>query len=323
MKFAVSQHYVLMHDTDDHELDRKKRTRASKRLELMELLYASYFFKFALEGNLLPTPNEHLMVVLFGDQQDYDHYVHRLDPKLKQAAGFWSSKNNVAVYFDQGTTRHHLAVRQAADQLQGIKNGLVRARVRGSRDIVQFANALDKIVEISREQSDVSVVTHEATHQLAGNTGLLPRGELSLLWAHEGLATYFETPDGAGWGGIGAVNEERLNWYKALQQLPDESKLEFVISDKIFDYAKSSEATVAAYGQAWALTHFLMETRFADLMRYYEAVSKLEVSERGIPRQKLVHVFVDIFGDLDPLEDEWRAYMRGLSTDTERLLEKL
>ncbi len=38
-------------------------------------------------------------------------------------------------------------------------------------------------------------------------------------WVQEGLATYFEAPAGATWAGVGAVNEQRLALYKALDRL--------------------------------------------------------------------------------------------------------
>ena len=40
------------------------------------------------------------------------------------------------------------------------------------------------LVEIERENSDIEVVSHETTHQMAGNTGLLPRNVLIPSWTH-------------------------------------------------------------------------------------------------------------------------------------------
>lgn len=320
MKFEVSKHYVLMHDVSDTKT-RKDRTRAQQRIELLETVYRSYFLKFAIENKPLNPPKERMLVLLFGQEKDYLHYVNLLDPMLKQASGFWSPTNNVAVYFDQGTTDHHKAVRRAADELNRAKDQIIRKRLKGGRDIIQFAKALDKIVEISREQADVSVVSHEATHQLAGNSELLPRGKVVLRWAHEGLATYFETPHGAGWGGIGAVNEDRLKWYRLLQADREHSNIEFIVSDKIFDFATSHEGLVAAYGQAWALTHFLMETRFGKLVDYYNRISAIQMDEAGnIQRSELVVIFDEVFGDRRKLESEWRNYMAKLRSDQDKIL---
>ena len=72
------------------------------------------------------------------------------------------------------------------------------------------------MIDLERENSDIEVVSHETTHQMAGNTGLLPRHVQVPRWVHEGLATYFETPNGASWGAIGAVNDSRLKLYRVL-----------------------------------------------------------------------------------------------------------
>lgn len=325
MKVVVSPHYVLMHDVPDTTkttIGRKKQNRAVARLKLLETVYKSYFFKFALEHKALHPPKKHMMVLLFAEEDDYMHYVSLLDPALKMASGFWSPKNNVAVYFDQGTTDGHQNIRKLADQINKKRDDLIRKRVKGGRDIIQFANTLDRLVEITREQSDVTVVSHEATHQLAGNTGLIPRGTLSMRWAHEGLASFFETPEGAGWGGIGAVNKDRLKWYNALRKDKKHSNIRFIVSDTIFDAAQSQGAQLHAYGQAWALTHFLMETRFPKLVEYYAKIAKIKPDEDGnIKRTTVVELFEATFGDIEALELEWRSYMGKLKTDLDRLLE--
>lgn len=325
MKFEISPHYVLMHDVPDSTTTgSKKRSRALARLDLLEDVYKSYLFKFALEHKALRPPKERMMVLLFGQEDDYMHYVNLLDPQLKMASGFWSPKNNVAVYFDQGTTDRHQDIRKLADKINNMRDDLIRKRAKGGRDIIQFANTLDRLVEITREQSDVTVVSHEATHQLAGNTGLIPRGNLSMRWAHEGLASYFETPEGAGWGGIGAVNKERLQWYNALKDDREHSNIRFIVSDNIFDRGATHASQLHAYGQSWALTHFLMDTRFPKLVAYYRKIGKIEPDKKGnIKRSTLVEVFEETFGDIDQLEGEWRSYMSKLKTDTDRLLEKL
>ena len=41
----------------------------------------------------------------------------------------------------------------------------------------------------------VATIIHEATHQLAANTGLMPRKVRRPTWAAEGLATYFESAE--------------------------------------------------------------------------------------------------------------------------------
>ncbi len=328
MKVNVSDHYVVLHDVPDNaeKVGRKKIPRAEARLQLLETVYELYFQKFALDGIVLEPPKEHLMVLLFNHEDDYLHYATRLDPDLKQASGFWSSKDNVAVFYDQGTSEEFQALNALSRAMQEAKKELKGVRTDGTRDFHQLANALDLLIQIAKEEADIEVVSHEATHQLAGNTSLIPRGAYFLRWAQEGLATYFETPSGAGWGGIGAVNTDRLRWYRRLAADTEHSTVEFIVTDKIFDYAATHAATVAAYGQSWGLTHFLMEKHPEKLAEYYKKVGeKIELGSRieeSEFRNQCLAIFEEIFGDTATVNAQWKAYMRGLKTDTEVIIEK-
>lgn len=318
MKVEVSQHYVMLHDTQENPSE--KRSRAKKRLELLEQVYESFFLKFALDGIVLTPPKEHLMVMLFAEEQTYLRYATSLDPELRSASGFWSPQDNIGVFFDQGTTEEMKGLLQISEELN-----LAKRRARGtanSREVAQVANSLDLLLRIAREESDIEVVSHEAVHQLAGNTGIMPRNTISLRWAHEGLASYFECPAAAGWAGVGAVNETRLIGYKKIIRSPQLASLELLVSDLLFDAARNDGAVLDAYGYAWALTHFLMEKRFQELIQYYLKCSELQADEAGrINRGQLVKVFTESFGDLRNLEQEFHSYMDTLKTDVQRMRE--
>ncbi len=312
LKVEVSPHYVLLHDTSDSKLGRK--TRAKARIELLEKVYESYFMKFALEGVVLNPPKEHMMVLLFGEERTFQRYATLFDPELQTAAGFWSPKDNIGVFYDQGTTKPMKLLASIADEMQKSK-----VKMRGtavSQDMAHLANSFDLLVKVAREESDIEVVSHEATHQLAGNTGVLPRGKIGARWAHEGLASYFETPAGAGWGGIGAVNQTRLADYRVVARDPNRSRLELIVSDQLFYTARDLGEAVEAYGQAWALTYFLMETRFEKLLEYYRMCSEFEDEA---PPTKRVQVFSEVFGDLRSLEGEFKGFMETLKSDVDRI----
>jgi hypothetical protein len=314
MKVATSAHYVLLHDTNDAKIGRKRQSRAETRLELLETVYESYFMKFAIEGVVLEPPKEHLAVLLFDDEVNFHRYSSLLDPELTMAAGFWSPKDNIGVFYDQGTTPSMRALALVSEDLKRKKSQSRGTAV--SQEIAHLSNTFELLVKVSREESDVEVVSHEATHQLAGNTGLMPRGKIGARWAHEGLASYFETPAGAGWGGIGAVNETRLKDYWTIARDPSRSEIEWVISDELFYRAKDQNQAVEAYGQAWALTYFLMETRFEKLIEYYRECAQLE--DDATPRAR-VDLFQRVFGDLRAFEREFHRYMTTLKTDLDRI----
>ncbi len=314
LKVEVSPHYVLLHDTGDAKIGRK--ARAKVRIDLLEVVYESYFMKFAMDGLVLEPPREHLMVLLFAEESTFQRYATVLDPELQMVAGFWSPKDNVGVFYDQGTTKQMKQLSQMAKEMQKSK-----VKYRGSaasQEKAHLANAFELLVKVAKEESDIEVVSHEATHQLAGNTGVLPRGKIGARWAHEGLASYFETPAGAGWGGIGAVNQNRLADFRIVAQDPNRNRLELIISDRLFYTAKDAGEAVEAYGQAWALTYFLMETRFEKLLNYYQKCSGFE---DDAPLKERVQVFTEVFGDLRSLELEFYRFMGSLKSDVDRIRE--
>jgi len=314
LNVAVSSHYVLLHDTTEAKVNRK--TRAQTRLELLELVYESYFMKFALDGIVLNPPKEHMMVLLFAEENTFHRYATLLSPELKMAAGFWSPKDNISVFYDQGTTKSMKLLTALAQDLQKSKLKLRGSVV--SQEIAHLANTFELLSKVAREESDIEVVSHEATHQLAGNSGLLSRGKIGARWAHEGLASYFETPAGAGWGGIGAVNDSRLSDYRIVSKDPTRNRIELLISDELFYRARDQGEAVEAYGQAWGLTFFLMETRFDRLVAYYERCSRFE---NELSPEKRVSVFIEVFGDLRSIEREYHLFMTTLKTDVDRIRE--
>ena len=333
MKIETSPHFIMLHDTPDAPPPGHKLPRAKERLRLLEMIYESFLVKFYASGVELELPPQRLKVVLFNEHRDFLYFAESLSPSLKSASGFWDGSTNVVFFFDHGTTAEFQLLQKISDDLQNMKAEGAKTRISdrplykvGNRiialkDLARMADTIALLVQIERENNDISVVTHEATHQLAGNTGLLPRDIMIPTWAHEGLATYFESPKEAAWSGIGAVNEERLQMYRLLERSPIHATIDFTITDQIFDTAATLGGTLLGYGQAWALTHFLMDRHFDKLMAYYRRLGEMPPHVPLSPAV-LTELFNEIFGeDRFRLELEWRNYMRSLRTDIEIALQ--
>jgi uncharacterized protein DUF1570 len=320
MKIKESNHFVLMHDTPDTPTQ-GKLTRADERVRLLETVYECFLLRFYAYGVELEIPKEKLKVVLFNEYKEFRLFADRLSPQLASASGFWDGERNTSVFFDHGTNDRFKALKTMSDDLQQKKKDAVRQRDVTAASTVRLADTIQMLIEIEREDSDIEVVSHETTHQMAGNTGLLPRHVRIPSWVHEGLATYFEESDGATWGGIGAVNEERLQRYRALEPDRVHSNIGFIVGDQIFDYAGSIGATLHGYGQAWALTHFLMEKHFDKFLLFYRRLG--EMPPDTILSQEIVNqIFDEAIGiDRAILDQQWRTYMSGLKTDVELLLD--
>ncbi len=325
MKVARSRHYILMHDTSDKINPITRKTAAQHRLDLLEKVYDSFYMKFALDGFPLAIPREPMRVVLFDEQAKYLVFVSRLSPELQNTAGFYSPKENIAIFYRQRSDEAMEGLQQLSESLERIRAEVKRTRAAGAGEIIRFAKTLELLIDIIGENQEIEVVTHEATHQLAANAKLMPRATFNMRWAHEGLASYFESPKDASWAGIGAVNDTRLAWYRLLAPDTEHSNIEFIVSDRIFDYAQSHGAQLAAYGQAWALTHFLMDQHMPKLMKFYALCGKQpEDQERTEKwREETFAKFKEIFGNIDTLEAQWRSYMRTLKTDTAKMQEHL
>jgi hypothetical protein len=321
MKFARSKHFLLLHDTPTTKGRKSRLTRADERLKLLELVYESFLLKFYLEGYEVPLPKERLRAVLFQEQDGYRNFTRTLKGDPSHTAGLYARQENVSVFYDQGTNDMHQVLSALDQRLQAEKDKIIKNRLPGATDFIRFANTLHLLTDVARENADIEVVSHEATHQMAANTGLQPEDAPVPLWAAEGLATYFESPKDAAWSGIGAVNKRRIYMYRALASDRKHSNIEFVVSDRIFTLAISSKGTSHAYGQAWALTHFLMDRHFDKLVKYYQLTAAKRLDKRPTPQQN-IQAFKEVFGaDLQSLELDWRKYMRSLKTDVERILE--
>lgn len=319
MKVVKSKHYILLHDTPDAE---RGKSRAEERLELLESVYESFMLKFFSQGVELKIPKYRMMVVLFQERDDFLAFSKKLGPDMASVAGFWHTVTNLAVFFDQGESDRFEAVRKlerifAAHREEAIRN---RKRIANVQEIVRNADALDLILKMAREDADVEVVSHEATHQLAGNTGLFPRHVRVPSWIHEGLATYFESPEDASWGGVGAVNEDRLRKYRTLAADTEHSNVKFIVGDQIFRYAGDLNQTLHGYAQAWALTHFLVERHFDEYMAFCQRLGEMPPDVILSP-DVLTSIFEEVCeSELDSLNAEWRRYMKSLKTDIDRIL---
>jgi len=329
MEFARSKHFVLMHNMKERKGQQSKRGRrkqltpAQERLELLEKVYESFLIKFYLEGSELEIPKEQLKVVLFAEKDDFTAFCEVSIGKGTKPAGLYDKRSNIAVFYDQGTGEFYKWLDEAkkivAEQARMAKIMKSPATAR----LVRYSKSLDLLIEVQKLNQDIEVVSHECTHQMAANTHLMPNGTGTPVWVAEGIATYFESPKEAAWAGIGTVNKDRLKLYRALASDTEHCNLEFVVSDNIFMRAGKHEAVLHAYGQAWALTHFLMAEHFDQLMELYRELAKRKTKgEKLFPPKENLALFKKVFGDdLNVLNAQWRRYMKSLKTDVERIVD--
>jgi hypothetical protein len=127
-----------------------------------------------------------------------------------------------------------------------------------------------------QKRTNTFTLVHETIHLLCYNTGLLSRQADVPVCISEGLATYGElwTPPPRGRTGFGEVNKPRLEGL--IQEMEQGAQwipiARLLSDDKVFDDPKTYHV---AYGESWALVHYLMEPERLPQFQAYLA---------GLPR---------------------------------------
>jgi hypothetical protein len=188
--------------------------------------------------------------------------------------------------------------------------GVEELRAAGDRN---SSSRINQILSQPAAERTVATIVHEATHQLAFNSGLQVRYADIPFWVSEGIAIYFETPDlqsSKGWRNIGGVNRVNLfNFRKALKTRPADGLTVLLSDDKRF----RDPATAAdAYAEAWSLTYFLLRTRSEAYVKYLQALGAQTPLLDTDPAARLAQ-FKEFFGaDLAALDAEFLRYMRSV-----------
>lgn len=158
----------------------------------------------------------------------------------------------------------------------------------------------------------VATVVHEATHQIAFNTGLHTRYADNPVWMTEGMAMYFETPDlknRRGWQTIGRLNRHRKAQFLdfvAKRRKPD--SLESLIgSDGRF---QTPETQLDAYSEGWALSYFLIRTKPRQYSAWLKKIAVQTPLDFDSPQERLAQFRSEFGEDLSRLDKQMLAFIR-------------
>jgi hypothetical protein len=277
-----TKHYLILYNTS--------AAYAEWVGALFERLHDAFYNFWSRSGVALREPEFPLVALVFDSQASYaEHARHELGEATASIIGYYSLTTNRMTMYDL------TGVEQAA----GGRSSPAR---------------INQILSQPRAERTVATIVHEATHQIAFNSGLQVRFADVPFWLSEGIAIYFETPDlkrSKGWGGIGAVNRVNLlNFRKYLETRPRGSLAQLLSDDKRFRDPKTS---ADAYAEAWALNYFLIRTRKAAYIRYLQDLAALP-PQRFLEPDERIAQFRQHFGDdLDALEAEFLKHMRGVN----------
>ncbi len=162
-------------------------------------------------------------------------------------------------------------------------------------------------------EQTVATIVHEATHQIAFNSGLQTRFADIPLWVSEGLAVYFETPDlqsAKGWRSIGAVNRPRLDRFREFQPNRQTDSLKSLVADD--KRIRDPRQALDAYAEAWALNYYLLNQKPKQYLRYLQMLSTKTPMVPDDPETRLEELQNSLGVDLTKLDADFLRYTQKM-----------
>ena len=159
-------------------------------------------------------------------------------------------------------------------------------------------------IEPRASHRNMETLSHEGTHQLSFNTGLLNRVGDTPLCIVEGLGTHAEPRKVSGSSDFGRLNLRRMDDLARIQRRVSWIPVRELIGDDSVLRAGNAARIMLGYAQSWLLVHYLIKEPAAlpRFRQYLQAIAPRVKSDRRIEDAQ-AHL-----GDLDRLDQELRRY---------------
>jgi hypothetical protein len=299
-----SAHYVLYHDLQNLGTDAGE---ARVRLERLETNLRIYYFWFALNGYVLPVPEERIPVAMLSNNLTQEQ--KKLGATAIEADGFLARREGLAFLSSRRWDENYdLLEKFSTSRLSGRdRQELLKPR-KDPKDIDdQQAMTLGLMLKAMEIQGEIASSSHNGTRQLLFASGLLPRNVHAPDWLLSGMGSFFETPVDAPWPMPTGPNVTQLATLKKLKEkgLIDKSNpkdtLRKVVTNAYFrevevlltqaeketirstKIAGLKTARERAEATAWAMVYFLAggdrvattDKNRDGLMRYFKELSAM------------------------------------------------
>lgn len=215
--------------------------------KLLEKVLVEYLEFFEEAEFVVKAPDFRLPVVIFRDSLAFQEHARQQHPET-----------------DFSTVPGYYSIRD---------NQMFIAGLSGDRE---FRSNGELIRELRKHPRQVETIVHESIHQLTFNTGVMVRYADNSMWLSEGLAVYFEQASGRGatfWNRPGEPSGVHLPGLKATIDVRSGLGLplaDLIASDQPF---LSANQLADAYGESWALTHFLITSHRKGFDQLLQKVS--------------------------------------------------
>jgi hypothetical protein len=334
-KTATSKHYTLLNDLPGSGSD------AQRWLDRLEQNYRGFFYWFALRNQALPVPKHRLIAILLKDQESFTRGREIFDEVPYADDGFFAPRERLAIFAAGRLDAGYQALERLRktefkdysdhDLFQPIK----KVKPKGnSQNTLARGETWVLLMKAMEEDSQRAAVTHEGTKQLLSAVGLWPRNVEVPEWLSFGIGSFFETPRGAYFPGVGAPNAIYLaNFQRWDADKDKKSKFEHdsgkalraVVTDKYFrdiraarEREKDKDALagpksgegddearkekdleyVRARTLTWAFTYYLMNRQTGGMIRYIDELKKMP-RDMEFDEETLYQLFARSFGLTD------------------------
>lgn len=335
-KVVKTAHIILVHNGEKPDKNEIRRKRPEARAEQLEQLLEVFIMKCAERGLQVRVPTQPLKVAVVTAVPKKVLPGNRTAPLDKNI--FWATNHNV-MFIDERTKVPSLDalkrlqgdVAKKADKPKkkaggapaGAMPGGGGADPFGSLSVTQLAKltvSLQALMQIGVENYELESTSREAAYMFLTNCGVItpeaPR------WIQDGLAAFFEFPAEMGWVKVGDLGQIRQAWYFASLKDADRITITDIITGQLHDEAQTANATMRADTQAWALTHFLLQTKPEGVVQYLASFHSMP-PDLALGEEVLTAMFDQAFdGDRSGLESSWREYMTSWKPDYQVLQEE-
>lgn len=259
-----TEHWIIVSKAEKDFVDQVEAT--------LERTHEVFFEQFENLGMELKPVRERLVCILIGNHEEFVKYVQDLRGNEPRGGGFYSSKTNRIIFFDNRTKKDRRGPAERA------------------------------------EKNNFGKTAHEAAHQLAFNTGVQKRGAGYPAWMGEGLASNFEpkSPD-AKFGMFDAPPSTRTRALPKMEKRVGLFPLEEFVS---MTRPKDKKKTGVMYAQGSAFFRFLANERPKELVAYLGAMATRKRGKPK--QEEWARIFAESFGPPEDLEEPWKKFLKTL-----------
>lgn len=227
-----------------------------------------------------------LTAIVFRTKQQFAEFASKdASPELAQAHGYYSIRSNRMVLYDL------------------TNDGSPPAQ--NEREIAR---------RLAAKPNNAATIVHEATHQIAFNSGMHVRYADNPLWLTEGMAMYFETPDlrnSKGWNSAGRINLNRLKRFKQYVASRREPRsLESLLENN--DRFQQADSVIDAYAESWALNYFLIKKHREQYTAYLKVLQAKPRLIWNTKEERLSEFSTAMGKSIAELEAEFLRYTKRL-----------